>query len=62
MERKLIFLQSWANERIDAIATPVSSDLMDLYNETMSLIKLEAGIEGEVDADGALRLQTTQVP
>ena len=62
VERKLIFLQSWANERIDAIATPMSSDLMDLYNETMSLIKLEAGIEGEVDADGALRLQTTQVP
>jgi hypothetical protein len=54
VERKVIFLLSWANERVDAIATLVSSDLIELYDETMSVVKLEAGMEEERE----LRLPT----
>ena len=61
VERKVIFLLSWANERVDGIATLVSSDLVELYEETMSAIKLEAGVDEEGDEEVRLLPATTQV-
>ena len=58
VERKVIFLLSWANERVDGMATLVSRDLLQLYNETMSAIRLEAGVEEEGDEELLLPTMT----
>jgi hypothetical protein len=51
VERKLVFFLSWANERVDPIASLVSSGLVQVYKETMDLVKLGRGDGGE-DGDG----------
>ena len=54
VQRKLVFLLSWANERVDPVATVVSTELVDVYKEEMELIKLQAG--GEAELEQAVRL------
>ena len=46
VERKLVFLLSWANERVDPIASLVGEELVGVYEETMEAVRSREGRDG----------------
>ena len=56
VERKLVFLLSWANERVDPIASLVGEELVGVYEETMEAVRSREGLDGSEKKDRVLLL------